>query len=86
MKLHNAPFPTQRFCHDQPAAGSHPLRHRSQSAQATLKRSDIYGKTGTTNDAMDAWFAGYQPNLGRGGLDRLRHPRKNWATAKPVAA
>jgi penicillin-binding protein 1A len=32
-------------------------------AQATLKRPDIYGKTGTTNDAMDAWFAGYQPNL-----------------------
>jgi penicillin-binding protein 1A len=32
-------------------------------AQATLKRSDIYGKTGTTNDSMDAWFAGYQPNL-----------------------
>lgn len=32
-------------------------------AQATLQRPDIYGKTGTTNDAMDAWFAGYQPNL-----------------------
>jgi penicillin-binding protein 1A len=32
-------------------------------AQATLKRPDVYGKTGTTNDAMDAWFAGYQPNL-----------------------
>ena len=32
-------------------------------AQATLKRSDIYGKTGTTNDSMDAWFAGYQPTL-----------------------
>jgi penicillin-binding protein 1A len=32
-------------------------------AQATLKRNDIYGKTGTTNDAMDAWFAGYQQNL-----------------------
>lgn len=30
-------------------------------AQATLKRSDIYGKTGTTNDVLDAWFAGYQP-------------------------
>lgn len=29
-------------------------------AQATLKRPDIYGKTGTTNDSMDAWFAGYQ--------------------------
>jgi penicillin-binding protein 1A len=32
-------------------------------AQATLQRPDVYGKTGTTNDAMDAWFAGYQPNL-----------------------
>jgi penicillin-binding protein 1A len=32
-------------------------------AQATLKRPDVYGKTGTTNDAMDAWFAGYQPTL-----------------------
>ena len=32
-------------------------------AQGTLRRPDIYGKTGTTNDAMDAWFAGYQPNL-----------------------
>ncbi len=32
-------------------------------AQATLKRPDVYGKTGTTNDAVDAWFAGYQPSL-----------------------
>jgi penicillin-binding protein 1A len=32
-------------------------------AQATLKRPDIYGKTGTTNDSMDAWFAGYQATL-----------------------
>ncbi len=28
-------------------------------AQALLKRPDVYGKTGTTNDSMDAWFAGY---------------------------
>lgn len=32
-------------------------------AQATLKRPDVYGKTGTTNDSLDAWFAGFQPSL-----------------------
>jgi penicillin-binding protein 1A len=28
-----------------------------------LRRPDIAGKTGTTNNAVDAWFAGYQPTL-----------------------
>ena len=32
-------------------------------AQATLKRVDLYGKTGTTNDSIDTWFAGFQPTL-----------------------
>jgi len=28
-----------------------------------LKRPDIAGKTGTTNDSIDAWFAGYQSKV-----------------------
>ena len=32
-------------------------------AQATLKRPDLYGNTGTTNDSVDAWFAGFQPSI-----------------------
>ena len=32
-------------------------------AQAQLKRPDVYGKTGTTNESMDAWFAGFQPTI-----------------------
>jgi penicillin-binding protein 1A len=32
-------------------------------AQAVLKRPDLYGKTGTTNDSLDAWFCGFQPSL-----------------------
>ena len=33
------------------------------SAKARLQRGDIYGKTGTTNDSMDAWFAGFHRRL-----------------------
>ena len=33
------------------------------SAKVKLKRGDIFGKTGTTNDSMDAWFAGFQRSI-----------------------
>lgn len=32
-------------------------------ARIELKRTDIYGKTGTTNDSMDTWFAGFHQSL-----------------------
>jgi penicillin-binding protein 1A len=36
-------------------------RGTAARAQATLQRPDLYGKTGTTNDAVDAWFGGFAP-------------------------
>ena len=34
-------------------------KYGTAARAATLKRPDIAGKTGTTNDSHDAWFAGY---------------------------
>lgn len=36
-------------------------RGTAARAQATLGRKDLYGKTGTTNNSVDAWFVGFQP-------------------------
>jgi penicillin-binding protein 1A len=38
-------------------------QHGTGARTNILKRSDLAGKTGTTNDAFDGWFAGYQRNL-----------------------
>ena len=39
------------------------IKHGTATRALSLKRSDIAGKTGTTNDSIDAWFAGYHPKL-----------------------
>jgi len=39
------------------------LRGTAAAARRALNRPDIYGKTGTTNDSIDTWFAGFQPSV-----------------------
>jgi penicillin-binding protein 1A len=42
-------------------------------ASSTLGRWDLYGKTGTTNDAVDAWFCGFQAT--RAGAVWIGYPQ-----------
>jgi penicillin-binding protein 1A len=39
------------------------MRYGTAARAARLGRTDLAGKTGTTNEFVDAWFAGYQSNL-----------------------
>jgi penicillin-binding protein 1A len=39
------------------------VRYGTAARAMSLGRQDLAGKTGTTNDHIDAWFAGYQPSL-----------------------
>ncbi|MBI3229053.1 MAG: penicillin-binding protein, partial [Burkholderiales bacterium] len=39
------------------------VKYGTATRALVLKRPDIAGKTGTTNDSVDAWFAGYQAKV-----------------------
>ncbi len=39
------------------------IQHGTAHSATVLNRNDIAGKTGTTNEQVDAWFAGYNPSL-----------------------
>ncbi|MGL4517208.1 MAG: penicillin-binding protein 1A [Shewanella sp.] len=39
------------------------IRMGTATKAKALGRNDLAGKTGTTNDAFDAWFAGFHPNM-----------------------
>jgi penicillin-binding protein 1A len=39
------------------------VRYGTAARAAQLGRSDLAGKTGTTNEARDTWFAGFNPDL-----------------------
>ena len=39
------------------------VRRGTAGKAMSLGRSDLAGKTGTTNEYVDAWFCGYQPSL-----------------------
>ena len=45
-------------------------------ASAQLKRHDLAGKTGTTNEYVDAWFCGYQMTVAGCAWVGFDQPRK----------
>ncbi|MCL4745826.1 MAG: penicillin-binding protein, partial [Burkholderiaceae bacterium] len=52
------------------------VRSGTAARANSLKRNDLAGKTGTTNDAHDAWFAGYQPSIAAVAWVGFDQPRK----------
>jgi len=61
------------------------LRYGTATAASRLGRRDLAGKTGTTNDFVDAWFCGYHPALvavAWVGYDQPRSLGKNQTGAR----
>ena len=54
--------PAHRLGHGRHPARRRHQRHRARAHQQ-LKRNDVGGKTGTTNEAVDVWFSGFTPTL-----------------------
>lgn len=52
------------------------VRYGTAARARSLGRDDLAGKTGTTNDLVDAWFAGYQPSLTAIAWIGFDQPRK----------
>jgi penicillin-binding protein 1A len=52
------------------------VRYGTGARAMSLGRKDLAGKTGTTNDLVDAWFAGYQPTLTAIAWVGFDQPRK----------
>ena len=52
------------------------VRKGTATSALRLQRGDLAGKTGTTNDAFDAWFAGYSPSLAAVAWVGYDQPRK----------
>jgi len=65
-------------------------RGTARRAGEALKRSDLAGKTGTTNNQLDAWFVGHNPNvvaaawIGSDGLDPLGRREAGGIAALPM--
>lgn len=62
-------------------------RGTGTKAMRTLKRADLHGKTGTTNDA-DIWFSGYTPDLvattWAGFGDNSPVGNREWGSTTPI--
>lgn len=51
------------------------VKYGTAAAAKSLGRSDIAGKTGTTNDSRDAWFLGFTPHIVAGAWVGYDQPR-----------